>query len=193
MMRVDFENPWERYALISELARRFDAEHIRIGKTPLQKVIFLLQRVFRVDCDYAYTLYTYGPYCAEVARDIDIVEGLGGVVINYDDRLGAFEIRPGPANEELRKRGATFLQRVAGALQQLLLDYGRASAKDIDLRSTIVFISKDDRNKQEIVRRVHEVKLHFSIAQIETALHELEIQGYVGNGFAASQTLTATS
>lgn len=74
------EIPWNRYALIADLIRRFDQQRNALGKTALQKMVFLLQRVFGLDFDYAYTLYTFGPFCADLARDLDIVAGLGGPI-----------------------------------------------------------------------------------------------------------------
>ena len=74
-MRSNLEISWENYALIAEIVHRFEADRVGLGKTALQKIIFLLERVFGFDCDYVYTLYTDGPYCADVSRDLDIVEG----------------------------------------------------------------------------------------------------------------------
>lgn len=56
-------------------------------------MIFLLQRSFGVDCDYSYTLYTYGPYSSDVSRDLDVVAGLGGAQVNYDSSFTGYEMR----------------------------------------------------------------------------------------------------
>jgi uncharacterized protein YwgA len=192
-MRVNVDIPWERYALVAELVRRFDAERITLGKTAIQKMIFLLQRVFGFDCDYDYTLYAYGLYCADVARDLDIVEGFGGAEIDYNPGCGGYDIRPGPANDDLRRRGAEFLGQIAGALDRLVADYGRATAKDLELRSTIVCMAKPERSNEELVRLVHEVKPHLSKAQIEAARWELDEKGYLAKATASGQTLAATN
>lgn len=191
-MRFSSEIPWERYALVAELARRFEANRITLGKTVLQKIVFLLQRVFGIDCDYAYTLYTYGPYCADVARDLDIVEGFGGVLVK-DNLYGGYEIQPGSANDELRRRGAEFLGQIQDSLDQLIADYGRASAKDLELRSTIIYMANPGRSNKELIRLVHDVKPHFSTAQIEAAYRELDEKGYLHKALASAQGLTATN
>lgn len=178
-MTRNAEVPWERYALIAELAQRFERNAIMLGKTSLQKMIFLLQRAFKIDCEYAYTLYNYGPYCPDVARDLDIVEGFRGVLVRYNPSYGGYDIQPGAANEELRKRGGEFLQQVSGALEKLIADYGRSSTKDLELRSTIVYMVKPERNDEELVGRVHEVKPHFSLEQISAALQELKERQYL--------------
>ena len=185
-MIIKFEIPWERYALIAEIIRRYDAQRITIGKTALQKMIFLLQRVFGVDCDYTYTLYTYGPYCAEVAGDLDIVEGFRGAEVTHDASFGGYEIRPGPAASDLIQRGSDFVTHVSGALDKLIGDYGRATAKELELRSTIVYLSRPEVGEQELVDRVHNVKPHFSKTQIEAARRELEEKGYLAQARKAA-------
>lgn len=192
-MPFDTEIPWERYALIADLVRRFDTERITLGKTALQKMVFLLQRVFGFDSDYAYTLYTYGPFCADLARDLDIVEGFGGTVIAHDLSYGGYDLRVGPATDELRRRGAPFLAQVSTALDRLVADYGRSTVKELELRSTIIYVAHPGRDNQELVRLVHQVKPHFSEVQIEAARRELDEKGYLRSATDVARCLTANN
>jgi uncharacterized protein YwgA len=192
-MSFDTEIPWEKYALIADLVRRFDTERITLGKTALQKMIFLLQRVFGFDSDYAFTLYTYGPFCADLARDLDIVEGFGGTVIADDSSYGGYRLRAGPATDELRRRGSGFLALASNALDRLIADYGRATVKELELRSTIIYISRPGRGDEELVRLVHQVKPHFSQSQIEAARRELDEKGYLRSATDVARPLTANN
>ena len=178
-MRLNPEISWERYALVAELIHRFDERRMTLGKTALQKMIFLLQRVFGLDFDYNYTLYTYGPFCADVARDLDIVAGFGGVEIAYDSKYGGYELRPGPAIDDLRRRAEEFLSSIREPLDTLVADYGRATAKELELRSTIIYLARAEDSNEVLVELVHQAKPHFSLAQIETARQELEEKGYL--------------
>jgi len=190
-MHLNAEIPWERYALIADLIKRFHDQGTTLRKTALQKLVFLLQRVFTVDCDYGYTLYTYGPYCADLARDLDIVEGLGGAEVTYDGSCGGYEIRPGSTTDELRGRAADFLDQIAEPLDRLIADYGRSTAKDLELRSTIIYLAKPGRSTQELVRMVNGVKPHFTEAQIDVARRELEQNDYLAGAIAQAHALTA--
>lgn len=174
------EVSWDRYGLIAEIVERFNAANIRLGKTALQKMIFLLQRSFGVDCDYSYTLYTYGPYSADVARDLDVVAGLSGALVNYDFKSAGYAIHPGPASADLRERAAAFLGDIGPKLDQLVADFGGFSAKDLELRSTVLYLSKHGQDRSELIKQVHEVKPHFSPVQIEAAIAELAKKGYAG-------------
>ncbi len=174
------EVSWDRYGLIVDIIERFNAANLRLGKTALQKMIFLLQRSFGVDCDYSYTLYTYGPYSADVARDLDIVAGLSGARVHYDASFAGYEINPGPASEDLRNRATVFLGEIGSKLDKLVADFGNFSTRELELRSTVLYLSKPGQDRPELIKQVHEVKPHFSQAQIEAAIAELESKGYVG-------------
>jgi uncharacterized protein len=185
-MHLNSESPWRRYALIADLISRFDQQGITLGKTALQKIVFIVQRVFGFDLDYAYTLYTYGPFSADVARDLDIVAGLGGADIAYDSSYGGYELRPGPATDELRRRGKEFLSSVKDVLDQIIRDYGRASAKELELRSTIVYLAEPSQENEVLANLVHQVKPQFSDYLIDAARKELEEKGYLSKARAAS-------
>lgn len=182
------EIPWERYALVSEIVRRFAESHRRLGKTALQKMVFLLQRLYGVDCGYSYTLYTYGPYCADVARDLDVVAAFGGAEVLYDWGINGYCIRPGAANAELRQGAVGFLDQIAYHLDRLILDFGRFNAKDLEARSTIVYLDQVGRSRDELVGLVYQVKPHFSLAQIQGAVDELREGGLLARSQGVSST-----
>jgi hypothetical protein len=69
----------------------------------------------------------------------------------------------------------------AGGNFQLVADFGGFTAKDLELRSTIVYLWKPGQARAELVKRVHEVKPHFTENQTDSAIHELETKGYVGH------------
>ena len=78
-------------------------------------------------------------------------------------------------------------------MDRLVGDYGRATVKELELRSTIVYTAQPGRSNEEVVRLVHHVKPHFSEAQIEAARRDLDEKGYLGNTIEIPRTLTATN
>lgn len=175
------EVPVDRYALIAEIVRRFNSTQDRLGKTALQKVIFLLQRVFGVEVDYSYTLYTYGPFCSDVARDLDVVNAIDGVKILPVGNGGGFEIVPGPLNAEVCGMSASFLRDTSTALDKVVEDFGGLTAKELELRSTLVYLSKPGLSTGDLVQQVHDIKPHFSPEAIKTALLQLKERGYISD------------
>lgn len=67
----------------------------------------------------------------------------------------------------------------------MLDDFGSMKARDLELRSTIVFVDRaaqrEKRNltRKEFIQEVHSIKPHFPEVEIESAVAELEGKGYV--------------
>ncbi|MDB4948888.1 MAG: hypothetical protein JWM27_1537 [Gemmatimonadetes bacterium] len=185
-MSIDVGIPWERYALVCELAGRLaDRNDGLFGKTALQKYVYLLQALFGVDCDYDFPLYTYGPFSADLLGDLDTVEGLGGVRVSYLPAVGGYEIAPGEKSALIRHKAAGFLNQAAPKIDQLLADFGGFSAKDLELRATIVYADRDarrrrhPRSEEALVRTVQGIKPHFTTQTIAGAVRELRRKHYV--------------
>ena len=175
------EVPVDRYALIAEIVRRFHEGHHRLGKTALQKIIFLLQRALGVEVGYSYTLYTYGPFCSDVARDLDVVAAVDGAKILPVGSSGGFEIVPGPANTDVCGMSSSFLRSSSTALDTVIEHFGGLTAKELELRSTLVYLSGPGPSRDDLVQQVYDIKPHFSPRAIGDALLQLEELGYVPN------------
>src|SRR5450759_734982 len=99
--------PWDRYALIADLARRLDGISPQFGKTALEKLVYFLQEVYAVDCGYDFELYSYGPYSAQLLSDLDMVKGFGAVAV---ERTSAgYDIKPAAEADAVRARAKEFL------------------------------------------------------------------------------------
>src|SRR5438552_3448763 len=67
------------------------------GRTRLEKVVYLLKQLGRVNFTYEFVPYHYGPYCRELVEDLDQLKEIGLVdermntddygVLRYDYRL----------------------------------------------------------------------------------------------------------
>ena len=140
------EVPWERYGLIAAVVRTLHKRSPQLGKTVLQKVVYLLQDLARVPIGYRFQFYTYGPFSVELLQDLDLVEGLGGVKIHRVVSLtGGFEIVPGDRADDLIRRATTWLKEegASDAIFRIVEDYGHLSARDLELRATVVYVVRD--------------------------------------------------
>jgi len=180
--------PWYRYGLIVELADRLKDRCPQFGKTVLQKMVYLLQEVYGVDCGYGFDLYTYGPFSSELLQDLDLVECMGGVdVVPVISRVGGYQIVPGARSQALRKKAKDFLanKKVSGSLDRLVGEFGRYSAKDLELRSTILYVVKDLKrsagsvSRTDLVRIVKEIKPKFTDADVQQAIDEMVEMGHI--------------
>jgi len=190
-MQESLNIPWNRYALIADLAERLDGVSPQLGKTALQKLIYLLQELFRIDCGYNFEFYSYGTFTSQLLQDLDLIENMGAVAINPVASFpGGYEIKPGPGKETLKSKAAGFLDSrdVRSALEKLVNDFGKDCAKDLELSSTIIFVDRDLKRQRgetkgdDLVLLVKELKPKFSEDEIEKDLRRLESKGYLELG-----------
>jgi uncharacterized protein YwgA len=185
-MNTSLELPWHRYALIAELAKRLEPVSRQFGKTALQKLVYFLQTIYGVDCGYAYEFYSYGPFASQLLNDLDLVAHFGGVSVQpVTSMMGGYAIHPGKEADSLRQRDAAFLDKAKTALDSLVETYGNMTAKDLELRATIVYIERDMQRKNkpadkgEICRLVGEIKPRFTSQEIGQAVDELRGKDHI--------------
>jgi len=184
-MRISL--PWNRLGIIAEIASRFHDNDLRLGKTALQKMVYMLQEVSGVNVGYEFSLYTYGPFDSQLLQDLDFVETLKGVSVEtVSEGYGGVNITVADETDDLRERSELLTNpRIRETLDRIVTDFGQCSAKELELRSTILFIVHDARRRGEplqedqTVSLVHEIKPYFDGATIATAFDELETKGYI--------------
>src|SRR5882672_2364576 len=176
-MKTTFEIPYQRYALIGEVAQRAGSP----GRTALQKYLYLLQSVLGSEPLYDFSMYTYGPFSSQVLSDLDIAEAMGAVQVartNY-----GYAISPGPEAKRITGLASDFLEPLKSNLDKLFKDFGQFSAKELELRSTIIYASQDlekaGRPQTDLSGTVQEIKPGFTRNQIDQAIDELSKLGYV--------------
>ena len=186
-MNKNLHIPWEQYGLIVELTQRLHERRPQLGKTALQKLVYLLQDVYGVDCGYDFRLYTYGPFTSELLHDLDVVESVGGVsVTSVRTELGGYQIDPDKNAQSISNEAEEFLSCHSEKLDALIEDYGHYSAKDLEIRATIVFVEREmkrDRKRlteDDLVQLVHDIKPYFPVSGIKSIVEELRSKRHVG-------------
>lgn len=187
---LKFEVPWERYGLIAALVKELHPVAFQLGKTVMQKVVYLLQALEGVPAGYRFQFYTYGPFAVELLQDLDQVEALEGVRIHRVlSGTGGFNIEPGDkAGGLIRKASSLLEEEGAGwAISRIVTDYGHLPAKDLELRATIVYVvrSLERRGKpvdnERLKELVGNLKPRFERQEIEEAILEFPAKGYLGS------------
>ena len=163
-----------RLALLVEIADRKRDRQGRLGKTAMQKLIYLLQEVWDVDLGYRFTLYTYGPYEAGVARDVDYADALSLLSLDYDHDHG-FEITCGPAVSQIDQERQLLCEEVDSRLDELFKHFGDLTARQLELRATLVFIAKDGTSisESELRKQIRHLKPKYDQGEIDEAVDSL--------------------
>jgi hypothetical protein len=175
----DINNKLESVALIAHLIGRAPT---KLGRTALMKCLFFLKILRHVPMPYSFGLYTYGPFDSDVLDDLQYAEALGaveGTLVEYA-RARGYEYQRGPKLEELEKQAQDFLKRHQESIDWVLEEFGRRSAINLEMASTLVFIDRVSKRRvtiADLARKVHEVKPHLAIDTIETEARNLKEKG----------------
>jgi len=179
---ADIHNKLDRVALIAHLIARAPT---KLGRTALMKCLFFLKVLKQVPMPYSFGLYTYGPFDSNVLDDLQYAEALGaveGTLVEYP-RARGYEYQRGPKLEEIEKQAQELLSRYEDSIDWVLSEFGRRSAIDLEMASTLVYIDRVTNGKKaratiaDLARKVHEVKPHLSIDTIEREARSLKDKG----------------
>ena len=183
IMITNSSTPWHQYAIISYLAQNLGGE-FKLGKTAVQKLVYLIQELGRVPIGYRFHFYHYGPYSSDLAGDLGFVNTLKGVSIDYDQSLNMYDITQGENSGVLISKASDFVKCYEKAMDKILRDFGRKRAQELELIATIIYVWKnaqDTENYTEdyLIDHVSELKPKFERSEIEAALNYLKLKGHL--------------
>lgn len=167
-----------RVAFMVEIASRKQGLQSRLGKTAVQKLLYLLQAGTGVQLGYRFDIYTYGPYDSAVMRDIDYAAWTRMLSVKYEGDMG-YEITPGPDAGVLEGYRQAIREEVGEKLERVFAHFGKSSASELELRATVLYVAKDEPSlsDNELIARVSGLKPRFDSAQIAGALEDLRATG----------------
>lgn len=172
-MGIQFSERWDQYGIIAELAVRLKDVSPQFGKTVLQKMIYILQEVYEIPCDYEYVLYNYGPYSGDLAKDLSFFASMDGVKVEWSQNLG-YKIQPVAKTDHFRQRAQEFLNKYDVKIGEAIDIFGRMTARELELRSTIIYVAKESSmDNKTMMSRIYEIKPHFSPEEIGSAIEQL--------------------
>ncbi|MFZ3064744.1 MAG: restriction endonuclease [Nitrospirota bacterium] len=174
----DIKIPWFRYAIIAYLAKHI-GEKTQFGKTALQKLIYLLQEAYNVPLGYEFKFYHYGPFSSDLLGDLDYVDYLHGVSVEFEHSLGWYFIKPGAESEKIIKKGEEFLNTFSKQIDSIIKNFRNYTAGSLELRSTLVYVSKEIEQEgkpcsdDDLLTKTKSLKPGFTDEAIKNAIDEL--------------------
>lgn len=162
------EDLTKRLGVFAELA---DKSKRKFGRTALMKLCYLLQVVKGVPLGYDFSLYSYGPFDAQVLADLNTAVSVGVLSseLEYYPSGYGYLIGPSGSSKEARTIAAQFLGKYTESISWVAHNFASRSASELELISTIVFVWRDSGKvaKAELVKLVKSVKPHFSDQEID--------------------------
>jgi hypothetical protein len=80
---------------------------------------------------------------------LDTVESFGAAIV--DSGSSGSSIQLGPANAELLQQAAPFLTSIEHVLDRVMEHFGAFNAKEMELRSTIIYLHRAGQTQQDLV------------------------------------------
>ncbi len=165
-----------RLAVIAKLVALAPAGYL--GRTALMKFCYLLQTVRKVPLQYRFTLYSYGPFDANVLSDLGTAENIEAVKseeLQYRGGYGGgygYRIRTAERTQATIEAGIGLLEAHARDIDWVIDEFGSHGNADLELESTIVFVDREAARKpeqlsiDELASRVKQVKPRFAESYI---------------------------
>jgi uncharacterized protein YwgA len=174
---------WDKYAVLGGITKALSGK-TDVGKTKLQKLVFLLSELEDVSLDYKFHFYNYGPFSNALASDIGYLGEIGMLKVRFNSSDGAFHIEPGSEIDDLIARGKQFLEQRKDRVEKVTEKFGTKTAAELELLTTIVYVAKRDAkyakgDESRLLSVTKALKPKFSEAEIEKAAALLRKEGYL--------------
>ena len=155
-------------AMVSHLVKKLSEKYpdSQIGKTVVQKTVYILTRDKVIDFDYS--MYHYGPYSAQVSGEINFAENIGTVEIDWIPDKGYF------IKSKSNELEGVLSDADKQAINRVIDKYGMFNAIELSIIATALFV-KDDfevNDNEELVRVVASLKPKYGIDRIRNILEE---------------------
>jgi uncharacterized protein len=169
-----------RAAVITCLAEKYPMGNF--GRTAVMKLCYFLQTLRRVPLGYRFTLYSYGPFDADVLGDLDYAEAVDAItskVVHYASGAYGYQISLSKNAEALKTRAKDFLTQYCADIDWVIKQFGDLGSGDLELASTIVFVDREvthrgsNQSLKELIDRVHAIKPHFSETQVRNLAQKI--------------------
>ena len=148
-------------------------------KEGLQKKVHLIQALAGVDTGYRFSFYTYGPYSASLAGDLDVVANSGGAKIQYNRADNWYLIEPNERTDRMIEKGKEYISKNQTDIDRVLGAFGDRMAKDLELISTIAYLRQhaqpeNFQDEEKLVKHVRDLKPKYSNMQVRQAITEVK-------------------
>lgn len=166
-------NQWERFGLLASLVEKMDERNFTLGKTALQKLIYLLKMLFDSGIDYDYELYIYGPYSRELAGDFEYLVAVDVIDSEFknNETYCGYNIRPGCKVKAAVEKAEDFIKAKNENLDQVIDNFGKMTAQELELKATILYLNREEGLKgSKIGKRIKDIKPYFDLQEIEEGI-----------------------
>lgn len=151
-----------------------------VGRTALQKLLYFL-KVLGVPMNYRFDIYNYGPFCAEIMSDAEVLLADDVIVDSSNDRNKYSNYAPGRCCAELLDGHAGFVGKVEDKVSKVAKALAPLRPEHLELLATLHYAHRWVRAsggkgpwRRKTIRRFEEIKgERFSSQQVNSGYDAL--------------------
>lgn len=159
-----------RHSVITDLARKSTRV---LGRTALVKLVYLLQEAKGMDLGYRFSLYSYGPFDADVLNDLESLCARGVVSQEIEGYSKGYGYRIEPVDKDPSEEELTTVQRHAEEIDWVITEFGGYSAARLELMTTLLYVDREYGSRQEYVS---DTELLESVRAIKPKFDQAEVR-----------------
>lgn len=167
---------WFKYSLLAQISYEMEKKDYKLGKTGVQKLIYLLKSIYNIPIDYSYELYIYGPYSSEIAGDLEYLDSANVLDISFED-YGGYRGYNIVTDEEINKileKGKSEIKKYKDKISKVVEKFGDKNARELELVGTLVYLKFEEKvSDEDLMDRITDIKPHFSDEEIEEGMAEM--------------------
>ncbi len=166
----------ERLTTVLELLRRSKK---KVGKTFIQKAVYVLQNWLGWNSDYKFKLHYYGPYSSDLSDDLNVLNELGLIEMIFNGH--SYDISITAEGERFTGEHLENCMSNQTQIERAISLVGHDDVRNMELIGTVLYFAKLSNNDSEITELVNTVKPHFTDGTIKSSIEFLRGEGILSS------------
>ncbi|GLI52675.1 hypothetical protein [Thermodesulfovibrio yellowstonii] len=158
------------------ILKLLDTVNQAVGKTFIQKALYIIKEGFSLDLDYQFRLYYYGPYSDKISGDIDTLESGGLLRVEHDNSTG-YQISITSQGKNFIKNFETEIENIEEInekINKVLKLSENKTAREMELLGTTLYFLKFTKDERKLLNSVKMTKPHFTDIEIQNAIQKIK-------------------
>ena len=160
------------------MVKRIQEKRLDLGKIQFQKLVYFLQEK-GTTLKYDYEIHHYGPYCFELANDLDLLNSLEILDVSPDQKGYGYHISRGRLADNFSEKDDHLATSHNTDLEFVINNFAGCDPAEIELKATIHYVNKIMKDngsgisRDDVLRKTRELKPKFSQGYVEKCYDEL--------------------
>lgn len=155
-------NKEERFKVLLYIINKLHKKMNRSGETHIQKLVYLMIMKNKIQFNYDYILYDYGPWSFDLMDDLKFLEN-AHLVKKFPDPSGfGFKYIPNEDMNFVKDINKTVRDEIPWShkIDEVINDYKGTHAKRLALLATFIYVchKHPKKNKAEVIELVKKIK-----------------------------------